>query len=85
MSAYNDYTIVRFKEGDLALDRKFYSYMPSKADKTHVVVENERLDTIAFKYYKDSSLWYVIADVNEIFNPLKELEPGTKLLIPGLR
>lgn len=83
MSAYNDFDIIQFKEGDLALDRRFYQYRPSRGDKHHTVIEDERLDTIAFKYYRDSTLWYLIADVNEIFNPLAKLVPGTELLIPA--
>ena len=84
MSAYSNQRVFRFKEGDVMADRIPFVWVPSQKDKTHVVVEGERLDTLAFKYYGNSTLWYVIADVNEIFNPFETLEPGEELLIPGL-
>ena len=83
MSAYDNSYIAKFKDGQLALDRNIYSYIPSSKDQVHQVIEGDRLDTIAFKYYNNSKLWYIIADVNGIINPF-ELEIGIKLLIPGL-
>lgn len=59
---------------------------PHASDKFHVVTEADyiRIDLIAWKYYQDVSLWWVIADVNDITNPL-ELQIGMTLRIPALR
>ena len=84
MSAYKNYSTVRFKEGDIMLDRHPFIYRPSIKDKTHIVIMGDRLDTLAFKYYNDSSLWYIIADTNEIENPFEILGLGEELIIPGL-
>ncbi len=83
MSAYNNFTIARFKDGELSLDRRVFNYRPSSNDKFHTVLEGERLDSIAYKYYKDSTLWHIIADVNVITNPFS-IEPGDELVIPAL-
>lgn len=37
---------------------------------------------LAYVYYGDKNLWWVIAGVNGIVNPLQKVEGGTMLLIP---
>ena len=51
-------------------------------DSHHVVAESERIDLLAYRYYGDSSLWWVIADANDIANPLR-LYAGQHLRIPA--
>lgn len=41
-----------------------------------------RLDNIAHEYYNDPRLWWVIAHVNRINNPLEDMEIGMVLIIP---
>ncbi len=41
----------------------------------------KRLDLIAYQYYRDVRLWWVIAEVNNIINPF-EVKSGTILRIP---
>ena len=44
---------------------------------------NDRLDFLAWKYYKDVSLWWIISQANE--NIIKDsmfLEPGLRIRIP---
>ena len=50
----------------------------------HQVTEadSRRIDLIAWKYYRDVSLWWIIAEVNNIGNPT-EIPPGTILRIPS--
>lgn len=51
----------------------------------HTVTEGQRLDTLAHAYFKDSTLWWRIADVNpEYFDPTDMLEPGSVIRIPAL-
>lgn len=50
-------------------------------DRSHRIVYGNTLWKLAFDYYGDSKLWWVIADVNEILNPFV-LEVGTDILIP---
>ena len=54
-------------------------------DRHHVIVESDigRLDTISYNYYGTPSLWWVIAHVNNIINPINDLVPGDILLIPS--
>lgn len=48
---------------------------------SYLVHEGDRLDLIAHKVYKDSSLWRLIAEANGIENPLS-IKPGQRLLLP---
>lgn len=49
---------------------------------THIYRERECLDELAIRYgASDESLWYIIAQANNISDPLS-IEPGTPLIIP---
>lgn len=51
---------------------------------THTVRDGDRLDTLAYAYYGDSSLYWAIADANNIVDPLT-LVRGDQLVIPVRR
>tara|TARA_B100000287_G_C20352123_1_gene670253 strand:+ start:403 stop:705 length:303 start_codon:yes stop_codon:yes gene_type:complete len=42
----------------------------------------DRIDTLAYKYYGDVSLWWIIAKANEIGKGTFRLEPGKQIRIP---
>lgn len=43
----------------------------------------DRLDLLAYKYYGDTTLWWVIAKANDITDGDFSLKPATELRIPG--
>jgi hypothetical protein len=45
-------------------------------------VYGDRLDTLAFKYYQDTSLWWIIAKANNLDNGVIGLDPTKQLRIP---
>lgn len=47
-----------------------------------ITTQGDRLDTIAWKYYKDTTLWWVIATANNIGKGSLALEAGTQIRIP---
>lgn len=51
---------------------------------THYAGANDRLDTLAYKYYGTPSMWWVIAKANSLVNGTIRIRPGTKLVIPRL-
>jgi hypothetical protein len=52
----------------------------------HVLVEGERLESLAYLAYGTPQLWWLIADANpEIFHPEDDLVPGTIIRIPVYR
>ena len=44
---------------------------------------SDRLDSIAFSYYNDVTLWWVIAQANHIGKGTLHILPGTLLQIPN--
>ncbi len=51
--------------------------------RTHVVESGQMLNKIADMYYDDSTQWRVIAEANNILNPLA-IQPGTLLHLPPI-
>ncbi len=50
---------------------------------TYQVRIGDRLDTLAFKFYRDARKWWLIADANpDVLAPEQLLEPGRLLNIP---
>ena len=50
-----------------------------------VVTSVDRLDLLAKKYYKDSTLWWIIAIANNLDGDSIIVTPGTTLYIPKQR
>ena len=43
---------------------------------------SDRLDNLAWKYYKDTSLWWIIAEANQIGKGNLLVPPGKQIRIP---
>lgn len=48
----------------------------------HTFSGHERLDLIAYQYYRNPEKFWLIADANTAMDPEDLLEPGRQLLIP---
>tara|TARA_Y100001937_G_scaffold39289_1_gene55901 strand:+ start:348 stop:659 length:312 start_codon:yes stop_codon:yes gene_type:complete len=57
---------------------------PKNSDRIYFSKQGERFDNIAYKFYEDTSLWWVIARANTDleFKGNMALPTGTKLSIP---
>ena len=63
--------------------KQFPPIPPSENDLYVITVEGDRLDLLSYTYYKDASLWWVIAFVNNNITLGSMFpEPGTQLRIP---
>lgn len=80
---YSKGVVFRLEDNTFILQRGELAYKESPNDIIHVIIQNERLDTIAYKYYKNSKLWWVIADVNNVFDPF-DLSGFSTLVIPNI-
>ena len=76
----------RFKktiDGREVLQSKIYPNIVQSDDDIFVATETgDRLDTLAYQFYKDSTLWWIIACANNIHNASIGLREGTILRIP---
>lgn len=81
-SPYRDAVKLIYDDGSTSLERVEPVYLITGDEPIHTVVDGETLQSIAYFMYKDSGLWYKIADVNDITNPFTEVLPGMQLIIP---
>ena len=88
---YASGAIEEFNNGEKSLIREPVDFVIDSTDNSyHIITKFDRLDLIAYQFYgtiiEDASkYWWVIADVNEITNPLdlKDLV-GTRIVIPDI-
>jgi hypothetical protein len=50
----------------------------------HTYVQGERLDQIAYKYYKNPGYWWIIPEFNPQISDFTNIETGTVLKIPNV-
>lgn len=78
---YNNKEIITDKNGVSYYESNIPKYSDEANADIRVVTEiGDRLDLIANQFYGDSSLWYVIADANNL--NLLSVPAGIKLRIP---
>ena len=53
------------------------------ADKFVYPIDGDRLENLAYRYYGDSTLWWIIAQANKIRDGSYALKPDEKLRIPS--
>jgi len=87
---YFDGQLIEFPDGSIVLDREPISYSFSLNDRHHRVVQDDQIDHIAYTYYghiveNSEYWWWVIAEVNDIENPLDLSDHvGQLILIPDI-
>ena len=81
-SPYDGAVALKYDEGDYSLEVTPPLVPNTSNDKQHTVMDGETLQNIASRYYGDSGKWYLIAEANNILNPLAELEPYQLIRIP---
>jgi hypothetical protein len=70
-------------DGKLVYRPKIYPNIPLRDDDIYVATETgDRFDTLAFDFYGDSKMWWIIASANNIHNAVFAFEDGTILRIP---
>lgn len=70
-------------DGRVVYRPKIYPNIPLRDDDIYVATETgDRLDTLAYDFYGDSKLWWIIASANNIHNAVFGFPDGTILRIP---
>ena len=71
------------KSGKIVFGTTYYQEIPlNNDDRLYRTTIGDRLDNIAFSFYEDVTLWWVIAKANGLKGKMV-LEPGTLIRIPG--
>ena len=82
-SRYKNNEVKNTNDGRRVYRSKIYPQIPLNDGDKYVATETgDRLDTLAYQYYEDASLWWIIASANNIHNAPLGLVDGTILRIP---
>ena len=80
---YKDARIKISSNKDRYFKPTLYPAIPERdTDIFHNVVQGERLDLLAYRYYDDVNYWWIISKANGLNPSDIGLEPATQLRIP---
>lgn len=66
------------------LESTIYPKINASDDDFYIISEQgDRLDLLAYKYYNDTSMWWIIAVANNLNDANFFVEPGIQLRIPA--
>ena len=78
MNRYSNNTILRTSQGKPYYKGKFYQNIPLSENDIYVITTiGDRLDYLAYTYYNDSELWWIISVANN------NITKGSIFPIPG--
>ena len=84
MGRYDSTSITVNRKGERVRIPTLYPEIPlSDSDQFVFPKDGDRLDNIAFKYYGDASLWWIIAKANELGKGRTILNPNFQIRVPG--
>ena len=58
---------------------------PTTEDVYIIGREGDRLDMLAFEYYEDETLWWVLAETNKLGKGNMDVPPGMRVRIPAMQ
>lgn len=83
MGRYDNISYRRNRKGQKTLVSVLYPKIDLSNDDVFIFpVDGERLDNVAFRYYKDASLWWVIAKANGLGKGRTVLNPNIRIRVP---
>jgi hypothetical protein len=82
-SRYENTESKKSVDGRKVYKTKIYPNIPLSDNDIYIITElGDRLDTLAYQFYNNQSLWWIIASANNIHNAVFALKEGTQLRIP---
>jgi hypothetical protein len=83
MKRYSNISIQQRYDGKRVYKTTIYPpVIPADTDLQVISNESDYLDTLAYKYYGDPTLWWIIANVNNIGKGRMSVASGITLRIP---
>lgn len=84
MKRYSNTRTSKRWDGKVVLNTTHYpDVLPADGDFFIITNETDYLDTLAFKYYHDPTLWWIIALANNVGKGRLSVESGLQLRIPS--
>jgi len=82
-SRYQNNETKKLNDGREVFKSKIYPKIPKSDSDIYIVTQGgDRLDSIAYQFYENSSLWWIIASANNIHDAPFALPEGTELRVP---
>ena len=82
-SRYQNNETKKLNDGKTVYKSKLYPKIPKSDQDIYIVTQTgDRLDSIAYQFFEDASLWWIIASANNIHDAPFGLPDGTQLRIP---
>ena len=82
-SRYQNNETKKLNDGRVVYKSKVYPKIPKSDKDIYVVTQGgDRLDTLAYQFYEDSSLWWIIARANNLGKGDLTIPNGTQVRIP---
>jgi len=83
MKRYSNIPTTQRWDGKNVLNTTHYPDIPKQDSDIYIVTnDGDYLDTLAFKYYQDPTLWWIIALANNIGKGRMSVEGGLQIRIP---
>lgn len=83
MSRYSSTPQGKRFDGKRVVLTTIYPPIRRRSDDIFIIASDaDRLDTLAFKFYKDPNLWWIIGQANKIGKGSLDVPPGIQLRIP---
>lgn len=84
MNRYTNITTNKSESGKSFIKNALYPTIPASENDIYVIsTAGDRYDTLAREYYKDSSLWWIIASANNHQRASLVINPGVQIRIPA--
>jgi|TARA_R110001592_G_scaffold210304_1_gene461746 hypothetical protein len=85
MSRYTNTIIKNDKEtGKRVYGLTLYPPIPIQdGDQFIYPIDGDRFENVAFRYYGDSTLWWIIAEANKLRDGGFALDPSVEIRVPG--
>ena len=83
MNRYEKIEILRTESGKRFKKTILYPKMNKKSDDIYIIaIQGDRLDNLAYKYYQDSRLWWILARANYLGKGDLSIPIGKQIRIP---
>lgn len=82
-SRYSNSVLIKEHENYYISGRDYIDPMNYEDNISHIWAQGDRLDLLAKRYYGDHTLWWIIADFNNIMYFFEKIDLGTRLAIPS--
>lgn len=84
MNRYEQISVLRTESGKRYKKTIKYPLMERTIDDIYIIgMQGDRLDNLAYKYYNDAKLWWIIARANNIGKGNLSVPIGAQIRIPS--